>query len=117
MSESIEKIILQICCPLPPSFKNHKRSGIDAQTRKHMTFTRTDIKERMMLLENAILSELYFIGKTYGEGMDLECLRRLRTVLSGLLDDSLNEIPIGSFECDTVAPADEGLTIIIEEIL
>lgn len=108
---------LRLFCPLPPSFKNHKRSGINRQTGKHTTFTRADIKERMEQLENAILSELYSTGKTFGEGMEVECLRRLRMLLSGLCDDSLKEIPEGSFSSELVEPAQEGITIIIEELL
>jgi hypothetical protein len=108
---------LRLFCPLPPAFKNYKRSGKHRKTGKHMTFTRDDIKERMEQLENAILLELYSTGKTFGEGMEAECMRRLRMLLSALSDDSLNEIPEGSFGSELVEPGQEGITIIIEELL
>ncbi len=110
-------VSLRLKIPLPPAFKNCKISGRNRKTGKLMSYTDHEIKERMQQLEDAILFELYSTGKTFGEGMEAECLRRLRMLLSGLLDDSLNEIPEGSFGSEMVAPDQEGITIIIEEIL
>lgn len=117
ISVNEKTITLRLFCPLPPSFKNHKRSGINPNTGKHMTFTRTDIKERMNSLEEDILFALYSTGKTFGAGTEQECLKRCKMLLSGLSDDSLNEIPRASFNCEFVAEHEEGLTIIIEELI
>lgn len=109
-------ITLRLFCPLPPAFKNQKRSIMDRNTGKQRTLTPGKIKKRMDVLESAILSRLYSTAQTIEGETHSECLRRLRTVLSGLSDDSLQEIPNGSWRTEDVAKGAEGITIIIEEL-
>ena len=74
------------------------------------------VKERMMRLENAILFALYSACQTGGNETPSECLRRLRTLLSGLSDDSINQIPAGSWDVQMVEPGQEGVEITITAI-
>lgn len=99
-----------------PSFKNTKRSILDKNTGLQRTLTPGKIKRQMQRLENAILSALYSESQTIGGATDLECLRQLRTALSGLSDDSLREIPEFSFGIQYVAKGNEGVLITISEI-
>lgn len=94
-----------------PSFKNSKRSILDRNSGKQRTLTPGKMKRRMQLLEDAILSALYSGSVTAGGEMDLAWQRRLRTALSGLLDDSLKEIPEFSFGVRYVEPGQEGVEI------
>lgn len=79
-----------------PSFKNHKRA-IPTPSGKHRTLTEPSVKKRMEELESGILSALYSSCQTSGGETDSACLKRLRTVLCGLCDDSLSQIPEASF--------------------
>jgi hypothetical protein len=99
-----------------PSFKNSKRSILDRNSGKQRTLTPGKMKRRMQLLEDAILSALYSGSVTAGGEMDLAWQRRLRTALSGLLDDSLKEIPEFSFGVRYVEPGQEGVEIEIEPL-
>lgn len=74
------------------------------------------IKERMRQLENAMLSALYSKSQIIGSETHSECLSRLRMFLSKLSDDSVREIPKGSWEVEYVNPGEEGVTITIERI-
>lgn len=67
-------------------------------------------------LENAIVSALYSLSQTGGAVTPSECSKQLRTVLSGLCDDSLKQIPAGAWGTEYVNREDEGLVIIIEQI-
>lgn len=74
------------------------------------------IKERMQHLENAILSALYSESQIVGNETHSECWKRLRTLLSGLSDDSIREIPDGSWSTKYVPKGEEGADIEIEVI-
>lgn len=99
-----------------PSFKNTKRSGTNPATGKHVTYTPKQIKQRMAQLENRIVSALYSSSQMQKSGTDSECQKQLRTVLCGLYDDSIKQIPEFSFAVRYVEPGLEGVEIIIEEI-
>lgn len=71
----------------------------------------------MLLLENAILSALLSEYRIKENETHLECLKRLRTALSGLCDDSIREIPSGSWNVEYVEKGSEGVLIEIETIL
>jgi len=79
-----------------------------------MSYTRKDIKKRMQLLEDVILSKLYSLCPTTESETHSECLKQLRTALSGLSDDSIREIPVGSWSVDRVPKGEEGVRITIE---
>lgn len=70
----------------------------------------------MQRLENAILFELYSASQTGASGIVSECLKPLQTLLSGLCDDSIKEIPSGSWDVEYVPKGEEGLDILIEQI-
>lgn len=99
-----------------PSFKNTKRSGLNSATGKHLSYTPKQIKQRMAQLENRIVSVLFSWSPTLSAATDSGCQRQLRTVLSGLCDDSIKQIPESSFGVRYVEPGLEGVEIIIEEI-
>lgn len=99
-----------------PSFKNTKRAITDSSTGKHRTLTPGNIKKRMLQLENRIVSTLFSLCQTPLGETDLECLKQLRTALSGLSDDSLTEIPDFSFGARYVEPGLEGVEITIERL-
>lgn len=97
---------------MPPSKKNHhfplKNGGLGIDK---------EIKERMKQLENDILSQLYSECQIIEGETHSECWKRLRTLLSGLLDDSINEIPKGGWDVQRVESIEQsGIDIIIEEI-
>ena len=99
-----------------PSFKNRKRAILDSNTGKMRTLTEPDIKKRMDRLENAIFCELYSSSQiTEGETRQ-ECLKRLRIALSGLFDDSILQIPQGSWETQRVPKGEEGAIITLEQL-
>lgn len=100
-----------------PSFKNSKRSILDKNSGLQRTLTPKKMKARMNLLEGRIVSALYSECRTSGGEMDLECQRQLQTVLSGLLDDSLKEIPEFSFGVHRIEKGFEGVDIFITEII
>lgn len=96
------------------SFKNTKRSILDRNTGLQRTLTPAKIKKRMQELEDGIVSGLYSSCQTGSAGTDSAWLKRLRTALSGLSDDSLTQIPESSF---AVQYADQaGVMIEIVEI-
>lgn len=100
MSMSKEGLAIKLVVPLSQpvcSFKNSKRSILDSNTGQQRTLTPAKIKARMQELENGILFALYSSCQTSIGETDSECLKRLRTVLCGLSDDSLNQIPEASF--------------------
>lgn len=70
----------------------------------------------MNRLENAILFALYSSCQTDSREMDLECRKQLQTLLSGLSDDSLKEIPRSSFDVEYVAKGEEGVIIEIMKL-
>lgn len=94
-----------------PSFKNHKHSGANG-----FVYCDPRVKKRVQSIENAMLSELYSESQIVGSETHSECWKRLRTVLSGLSDDSIREIPEGSWAVEFVPPGDEGLEITIEPL-
>lgn len=96
---------------VPPSFKNSKRAIKDRNSGKMRTLTPAKIKARMDELENAILSALYSGSQIIEGETHSECWKRLRTVLSGLSDDSIQEIPCGSWAVEFTSKENEGVTI------
>lgn len=107
-----QKIVLEVTTGKAiQSFKNAKRV-----TPRGGLITRPDVKEGMRELESAIVSALYSSCQTGDGATDSECRKRLRTLLSGLSDDSLNQIPESSFGVEYVEKGREGVRIEIEEI-
>jgi hypothetical protein len=104
-------LVLEIVCGHVPSFKNHKHSS-----RSGFVYTDPKIKRRMAILENSILCGLYSSSQTNGSETPSECWKRLRTLLSGLCDDSIREIPCGSWGVEYVSKGSEGVRITIERI-
>jgi Holliday junction resolvasome RuvABC DNA-binding subunit len=82
-----------------PSFKNRKRA-IPTKKGKYRTLTEPAVKKRMQEIESGILSALYSLCQTGSAATDSECRKQLRTVLSGLSDDSLNQIPMAFFKVE-----------------
>ena len=99
-----------------PSFKNHKRAILDTATGRMRTLTEKSVKARMALLEDAILSALYSACPTTESATALEWLKRLRTQLSGLSDDSIQVIPRSSWDTEQVETGQEGIDITITRI-
>lgn len=93
------------------SFKNHKRV-----TANGGLMTDRKVKARMDRLEDAIASSLHFGCPTGDAATDLALRRRRQTLLSGLCDDSLNQIPEFAFAVEYVPKGEEGVVIEIEEI-
>lgn len=91
------------------SFKNRKRV-----TKRGGLITDPDVKRRQDRLEAHILLSFYFASPTGEHETDLDSLRALRTLLSGLCDDSLKQIPEFSFAVEYVKPEDAGVQITIE---
>lgn len=94
-----------------PSKKNKHYSGINGRILMDKK-----TKARMQSLESAILSELYSASQIRGNETHLECLKRLRTLLSSLCDDSIREIPAGSWAVEYVEKGQEGAEIIISTL-
>lgn len=116
-NHSSQKIVLDVRIGRSiPSFKNCKRAILDRSTGKMRTLTPGKIKKRMQLLEDGILSALCSMYPTLESGTVSECQRRRQTALSGLLDDSLKEIPEFSFGVEYVVKGNEGVTITIESL-
>jgi hypothetical protein len=99
-----------------PSFKNHKRAIIDKKTSHARTLTDPKIAKRVQRLEDAILSALYSESQIIGSETHSECWKRLRTLLSGLCDDSIREVPAGSWDVLYVQPGQEGVDITITRL-
>lgn len=99
-----------------PSFKNCKRSVINRKTGKLGTMTEPKVKKRMNALEDAITSALFSWYRTEGNETRSECSKQLRILLCGLSDDSIREIPCGSWSTEYVKPGEEGLRITITRI-
>ena len=74
------------------------------------------VKKRMALLEDAIVFALYSCAATIVSETPSGCLKQLRTLLSGLSDDSIREIPCGSWDVERVEKGQEGLLITIEKL-
>lgn len=116
-SEPTKSVVLKVITgDHVPSFKNTKRSILDRNTGKQRTLTPGKIKKRMMKLENGIVSALYSSCQTGDGVMGLAFRKQLQTVLCGLSDDSLKEIPEFSFGVRYVDKGNEGVEITIEEI-
>lgn len=119
MSEGVElkSLRLVIRSGQVPSFKNRKIAVKDNNhPGKQKNITAPEIKERMMRLENAIVCELFSWCQTNENGTPSECSKRLRTFLSGLLDDSIREIPCGEWDVEYVAKGQEGFLVEITQI-
>ena len=99
-----------------PSFKNKKIAVRHRTNGKQMQITEPKTKNRMRALEDAIVLALYSLSQTTGPGTPTECLKQLRTALSGLCDDSIKQIPSGSWDVRYVPVGEEGLEITIQEI-
>lgn len=100
-----------------PSFKNRKMAVKDNdRPGKQKNITPPEVKARMERMENAIVSELFFMSQTIGGGTPSECSKRLRTFLSGLCDDSIQEIPCGEWDVEKCEPGLEGFSVEITEI-
>lgn len=69
----------------------------------------------MDILENGIVFALYSLSRTIGAGTHSECLKRLRTALCELSDDSIREVPAGDWDVRYVPKGEEGLEITIME--
>lgn len=110
------RVVLEVRGLQVPSFKNRKRSGLNRQTGKMMSYTPKNIKQRMASLEDAILQALCSACLTAESETPLECLSRLQTLLSGLSDDSIYQIPKGSFDTEWVSRGNEGVQITIEKL-
>ena len=106
-----QRVVLRVKGQHVPSFKNRKHSN-----RRGQVYCESKIKERMRWLEDAILSALYSTSPTDGSAMPLECLKARRTLLSGLSDDSVQEIPCGSWHTEYVQAGEEGVTIVINRL-
>jgi len=94
-----------------PSFKNHKHSG-----KSGFVYTDPKVKKRVKRLEENILCGLYSLCRTNESETHLECLKRLRTALFGLCDDSIREIPQGEWNVEYVEKGKEGVRIEITTI-
>lgn len=63
-----------------------------------------------------MLLSLYSLCQTGDGETDGECLRQLRTALSGLSDDSLKEMPRGGYAYKMVSKGSEGVDVTITPI-
>lgn len=99
-----------------PSFKNTKRAILDRNTGNQRTLTPGKIKKRMQELEDGILLALYSFCQTSDAGTHTACLKRLRTALLGLSDDSVREIPEGWHKTRKVSKGNEGVEIVITQL-
>ena len=82
------------------------------KSKGHMrTLTHPAIKFRMECIEDDILFALYSLSQTGENETHLECLKQLRTALSELSDDSIKEVPEGSWETVYVPKGQEGVRI------
>lgn len=99
-----------------PSFKNRKIAIKDSSSGKLRTLTEPSIKERMDRMENAIVFALYSESQIREGETHSECLKRLRTYLCGLYDDSIHQIPQGEWDVVFVPKGEEGFEITIEQI-
>lgn len=100
-----------------PSFKNRKRTRVDRKTLKPHNFTDPKHKKRMDRLEDAIVCALFSACPIDESETPLECSKRLRTLLSGLCDDSIREIPCGEWNVEFVAAGAEGIDIEITKLI
>lgn len=71
---------------LVPAFKNRKRAVIQNRLSKAgkpmaKSVTEPEVKERMQEIVSSIVSQLYSIYPTTGEGTSAECLKRCWTAL------------------------------------
>lgn len=117
MNGSPNKVVLNVVLGQSiPSFKNRKRIGRNKKTGQPIMFTDPKNKSRCEALESGILSALYSYNPTGDAKTATACQSQLRTLLSGLLDDSLNQIPEGTFGVEYVEKGMEGVRIEIEEL-
>lgn len=94
-----------------PSKKNHHFPGKGGRV-----LIDKKVKERILELENAILCELFSLSAMLASGTPSACSRPLRTLLSELCDDSIREIPSGSWGVRYVKKGQEGVEITIMEL-
>lgn len=99
-----------------PSHKNSKFATTSQRSGKPEIFGNPEVRQRMKVLEGAIVSALYSSSPTTGGATGSAWLKQLRTALSGLCDDSLREIPESSFGVEYVETGSEGVKIEIEEL-
>lgn len=92
-----------------PSKKNHHYPSADGRR----VLIDQSVRLRMKQLEEAILSELYSLSVIIGGETPSACLKPLQTLLSGLCDDSIKEIPSGSWGVRRVPKGQEGVEISI----
>ena len=95
-----------------PSKKNHHYPSADG---KRILIDK-NIKQRMVELENAIACELFSLSAMLANGTPSECWRQLLMLLSGLSDDSIAQVPSGSWDVRYVPKGEEGVEIHITEI-
>lgn len=100
------RIVLEVCGHQIPSFKNRKHSG-----KNGFVYTEPQIKQRMAQIENAMLSALFSECQIIANETHSECWKRLRIALSGLSDDSILEIPEGSWAIERCEKGSEGIRI------
>lgn len=116
MNGSSNKLTLEIVLgQAVPSFKNSKRIRV-AKNGKPIHFTEKSVKHRMQALEDSIGFALYSECHRDSDATGSACLRQLQTALSGLSDDSLNQISEFSFGVEYVKPGMEGVRIEIEQL-
>jgi hypothetical protein len=99
-----------------PSFKNAKRMCFNRKTGKPFPVTEKRVKQWMDNSEDSIVSQLFSMCQTTADETQPECLKQLQTFLSGLSDDSVREIPEGSWSVLKVPAGCEGVSILIERI-
>ena len=97
-------------------FKNRKRAVMNRNTGKMRTLTEPSVAQWMDRAVSSIESQLYSACQTTGDVTQQECLKQLRTFLSGLSDDSLREIPEGSWKVERVPKGQEGAVITITQL-
>ena len=98
-----------------PSFKNRKAMRVTSSGNRQL-MTDPKIVERMDRLENATVAALFSLSQTFGSGTPSECSKQLQTFLSGLLDDSIREIPCGEWDVQFVEKGQEGFSVEIEKL-
>lgn len=99
-----------------PSFKNTKSLFKNKKTGKLFVATNPVKKRWMQSAEELIGLQLLFYYQTIGAETRQECLKRLQTFLSDLVDDSVRELPEGGWKVEYVEPGKEGCEILIERI-
>lgn len=113
-SEGIRLSVTGIGHVIP--FKNRKRAILDRKTGKMRTLTEPKVAQWMERATEAIVLKLFSSCQTGDAATQRECLSQLRTFLCGLSDDSVKQLPMGSWEVEYVEKGDEGFELVIGEI-